>query len=50
MDADNDEVIIKRKSWSKDTHKDDIYTDESLINLGLFRNVCYMMEDLPNRY
>lgn len=32
MDADSDEVIIKRKLWSKDTHKYDIHTAENLIN------------------
>ena len=43
MDADNDEVIIKRKSWSKDTRKYDVHTAESLINQGLSRNVSYIM-------
>lgn len=43
MDADSDEVIIKRKAGPKDTHKYDVHIVERLINQGLFRNVCYMM-------
>jgi len=31
MDTDNDEVIIKRKSWNEATHRDDVHTTESLI-------------------
>ena len=42
MDANNDEVIIKRKSWSKDTYKYDVHIAEILINQGFFRNVRYI--------
>lgn len=48
MDADSDEVIIKRKAGPKDTHKYDVHIVERLINQGLFRNVCYMMAGLSN--
>ena len=47
MDADNDEVIIKRKSWDEASHRDDVHTAESLINQGLSRNVRYIMTGLP---
>ena len=47
MNADNDEVIIMRKSWSIDTHKNDVHTAESLINQGLLRTVRYIMVGLP---
>lgn len=43
MDTDSDEVIIKRKPWSKDVYKYDVHIAESLINQGLLRNVCYIM-------
>lgn len=50
MDTDNDEVIIKRKPWSKDTHKYDVHTAERLINQGLFRNVRYITAGLTKGY
>ena len=50
MDADSDEVIIKRKAGSKDTHKYDVHTADSLINQGLFRNACYIMAGLSNPF
>ena len=43
MDADNDEVIIKRKTWDEATHRDDVHTAKNLINQGLLRNVRNMM-------
>lgn len=43
MDTDSDEVIIKRKPWSKDVYKYDVHIAESLINQRLLRNVCYIM-------
>lgn len=50
MDANSDYLIIKRKAGPKDTHKYDVHIVERLINQGLFRNVCYMMAGLSNRY
>ena len=46
MDADSDYLIIKRKLWSKDTHKYDVHTAESLINQGLSRDGDYIMTGL----
>ena len=46
MDADSDEVIVKRKLWSKDTHKYDVHIAESLINQGLLRDVRYIKTGL----
>ena len=43
MDADNDEVIIKRKASYIADVRDDVRTAESLINQGLSRNVRYMI-------
>lgn len=48
MDADNNKVIIKRKTWNEATHRDDVHIAESLINHGLSRNVRYMMQVFPN--
>lgn len=42
MDADNDEVIIKRKSWDEATHRDDVHTVKSLILSGFLGNVHYI--------
>ena len=50
MDADSDEVIVKRKLWSKDTHKYDVHIAESLINQGLSWNVRYMMVGPSKEY
>ena len=44
--AENDEVIVKRKLWSKDTHKYDVHIAESLINQGLLRDVRYIKTGL----
>ena len=41
MVADNDEVIIKRKSWDKDTHRDDVHTAESLILISCLAGVSF---------
>ena len=46
MDADSDEVIIKRKPRLKDTHKYDVHTAESLILSVLLQNDCYIMAGL----
>lgn len=43
MDADNDEVIIKRKSCDEAIHWDDVHTAKILILSGFLRNVHYMM-------
>ena len=43
MVADNDEVIIKRKSYDETTHRNDVHTAESLILSGFLENVRYMM-------
>ena len=50
MDADSDEVIIKRKLWSEDTHKYDVHIAESLINQGFSRNIRYILAGLFNQY
>ena len=42
MVADNDEVIIKRKSWDEASHRDDVHTAESLILSGFLEHVRYM--------
>ena len=42
MVADNDEVIIKLKSWDEATHRNDVHTAESLILSGFLEYVCYM--------
>ena len=39
MDADSDEVIIKRKAWNEATHQDDVHTAESLILSEFLENV-----------
>ena len=44
MDADNDEVIIKRKSWDEATHRDDVYMAKSLILSRFFRK-CSLHND-----
>jgi hypothetical protein len=49
MDADNDEVIIKRKSSDEATHRNDVHTAESLILSAFSRNVLYMVTGLSNR-
>ena len=46
MNADSDYLIIKRKSWSKDTYKYDVHIAEILINQGLSRNVRYITAGL----
>lgn len=46
MDAESDEVIIKRKTWNEATHRDDVHTAESLINQVLLRNVRYIIAGL----
>ncbi len=43
MDADSDEVIIKRKMSYIASVRDNVHTAERLINQGLSRNVCYMI-------
>ena len=43
MDADNDEVIIKRKACNEATHRDDVHTAKSLILSEFLGNVRYMM-------
>ena len=48
--ADNDEVIIKRKSSDEATHRNDVHTSESLILSAFSRNVLYMVTGLSNRY
>lgn len=50
MVADSDYLIIKRKSWSKDTYKYDVHIAESLILSGVLRNVCYKTAGLPKGY
>ena len=47
MDADSDEVIIKRKPRSKDTYKYDVYIAESLVDQGFSRNVHYFWQVCP---
>ena len=42
MDADNDEVIIKRKAWNAATHQDNVHTAECLILSGFLEHVRYM--------
>lgn len=46
MDTDSDEVIIKRKPWSKDVYKYDVHTVESPINQASLRNVRYILAGL----
>jgi len=43
MDADNDEVIIKRKASYIAGVRNDIHTVKSLILSGFLGNVRYMM-------
>ena len=47
MVADNDEVIIKRKSRNEATHRDDVHTVKSLINQVFLRNIVYMVAGCP---
>ena len=46
MDADNDEVIIKRKARYIAGVRDDVYTVKILILSGFLENVRYMMTGL----
>lgn len=46
MDANNDEVIIKRKVSYIGDVLDDVHTAESLILSGFSRNIRYMMVGL----
>ena len=46
MDADSDEVIIKRKSWDEATHRNDVHTVKSLTLSGFLGDVRYMMAGL----
>ena len=50
MVADNDEVIIKRKSNYIVGVWDDVHTAKSLINQGLSRNVLYMRTGLSKQF
>lgn len=50
MDADSDEVIIKRKTWDEAAHRDDVHMAESLILSGFLENVCYMITGCANRH
>ena len=43
MDVDNDEVIIKRKSWDEAAYRNDVHTAKIRILLGFLGNVRYMM-------
>ena len=43
MDVDNDEVIIKRKSWDEAAYRNDVHTAKIWILLGFLGNVRYMM-------
>ena len=46
MDADNDEVIIKRKAWNEAAHRNDVHIAESLILSGFLEHVRYIMAGL----
>ena len=50
MNADNDEVIIKRKASYIDGVRNDVHTVKSLINQGLSRNVLYMRTGLSKQF
>ena len=40
MEAESDDVIIKRKSRHENAYENVVHTAESLINQGLLGNVC----------
>lgn len=46
MVADNDEVIIKRKSWDEVTCRDDVHTSKNLILSGFLKSARYMITSL----